>query len=157
MSEKSSKRPPLPPHDAPCPLEFIVWALDGHDAYEAAEKRIADLARENDRLCALLGSSAKDCMYCGLPATEQAKCARGFPGCARADDQMLSAQFADGWRAEQAEQQLADQRRALAALMIKHSFATGHGDTHADLLRELDRQLTEAAARGGVPCVIVSE
>jgi|SRR5665213_3518692 len=34
-------------------------------------------------------------------------------------------------------------REHLAAVMIKHSMATGHGDTAEDLLNELDRQLAE--------------
>lgn len=34
-------------------------------------------------------------------------------------------------------------REALANLMLRHALATGHGDTIADLLRELDWQLAE--------------
>lgn len=37
----------------------------------------------------------------------------------------------------------ADLRGQLAALMMRHALATGHGDTIADLLGELDWQLTE--------------
>jgi chromosome segregation ATPase len=41
-----------------------------------------------------------------------------------------------------------DQRREeLAALMRRHSFATGHGDTISDLLDELDWQLSEQKER----------
>lgn len=36
------------------------------------------------------------------------------------------------------------QREALAQFMIKHSFPTGHGDTHADLLVELDAAMQES-------------
>jgi len=65
-----------------------------------------DTARkDNDVLRGLLGNSAKDCPYCGLPAAEQAKCGRGFPGCARADDQQLSQHFADGYFAKEYERE----------------------------------------------------
>lgn len=64
------------------------------------------LRAENDTLRGLLGNSSKDCVYCGLPAAEQAKCAHGFPGCPRGDDQMLSKHFADGYWLEQQEKEL---------------------------------------------------
>ena len=38
------------------------------------------------------------------------------------------------------------QREALAQFMIKHSFPTGHGDTHAGLLAELDAAIQESVA-----------
>lgn len=66
-------------------------------------KRLAEVEAENATLRGLLGNSAKPCPYCGLAAEDQAKCARGFPGCARADDQMLSKHFADAYRADCAE------------------------------------------------------
>jgi hypothetical protein len=47
------------------------------------------LRKENDFLRAHSGTSAKACVYCGLGADEQGKCASGFPGCDRADDQQL--------------------------------------------------------------------
>lgn len=31
----------------------------------------------------------------------------------------------------------------VAALLMKHGFSTGHADTMAEVLEELDRQLTE--------------
>lgn len=37
-------------------------------------------------------------------------------------------------------------RQELAAFMVAHSFSTGHGDTHADLLRELGWQIDEMRA-----------
>ena len=36
------------------------------------------------------------------------------------------------------------QREALAQFMLKHSYPTGHGDTHADLLAELDAAIQES-------------
>jgi hypothetical protein len=53
-----------------------------------AEKdaRIAELEAENGRFRGLLANSDANCLYCGLPATKMAECARGFPGCGRADD-----------------------------------------------------------------------
>lgn len=41
-------------------------------------------------------------------------------------------------------------RESLAMLMMRHGFATGHGDTVADLIGELDAQLTESAAAAQV-------
>jgi hypothetical protein len=46
------------------------------------------LAKENDKLRGIIAWSALPCIYCSLPLGEQGKCASGFPGCARADDQM---------------------------------------------------------------------
>lgn len=51
--------------------------------------------RENDYLRALVGNSDKSCIYCGLGSEDQGKCAFGFPGCSRADDQMLCRNFGD--------------------------------------------------------------
>lgn len=45
--------------------------------------------KENSQLRLVLATSNAQCAYCGLPAEEMAKCASGFPGCARGDD-MLS-------------------------------------------------------------------
>jgi hypothetical protein len=38
----------------------------------------------------------------------------------------------------------AAERNKLAQWMIKHSYATGHGDTIEDLLKELEGQVAEA-------------
>lgn len=46
------------------------------------------LREENTHLRAALATSKDPCVYCQLPAAEQAKCKSGFPGCGRADDQM---------------------------------------------------------------------
>lgn len=46
------------------------------------------LSAENVRLRAALATSKDPCVYCQLPAAEIAKCAAGFPGCARMDDLM---------------------------------------------------------------------
>lgn len=55
----------------------------------ALRGRVAELSKENDFLRAVVGNSDKACVYCGLGADEQGKCASGFPGCSRGDDQML--------------------------------------------------------------------
>lgn len=39
----------------------------------------------------------------------------------------------------------ADTSQAIAELMLKHSFATGHGDTSRDMLGELDWQIADRA------------
>ena len=68
--------------------EVVLWsAVKTMLASQAAE--VARLTKENDWLRAYTGQSAKACVYCGLGADEMGKCERGFPGCARADDQML--------------------------------------------------------------------
>jgi len=59
------------------------------------ESDLSQRIRENDYLRAIVGNSDKACIYCGLGADEQAKCERGFPGCARGDDQMLCRNFGD--------------------------------------------------------------
>lgn len=74
------------------------------------------LRSENDTLRALLGNSALPCQYCGLPAEDQAKCASGFPGCSRADDQALSQHFADGYLAACARAELAAAKETIAGL-----------------------------------------
>jgi hypothetical protein len=38
---------------------------------------------------------------------------------------------------------MSDEKEKLAAWMIKNSFATGHGDTFDDLLKELTWQVNE--------------
>ena len=48
------------------------------------------LKRENNVLRALAAHGQADCPYCGLPAADISKCARGFPGCSRADDMMAA-------------------------------------------------------------------
>lgn len=57
------------------------WANDFLDM----EAKAAAYNAENTRLRAV---SKDPCVYCQLPAAEMAKCASGFPGCARADDLM---------------------------------------------------------------------
>lgn len=56
---------------------------------ERLRAEVERLTKENDWLRAYTAQSAKACVYCGLGADEMGKCERGFPGCARADDQML--------------------------------------------------------------------
>ena len=48
----------------------------------------------------------------------------------------------------------ADERNKLVAWMIKHSYATGHGDTIEDLLRELEWQIVE---REREACAVIAE
>ena len=45
-----------------------------------------ELLTENNKLRGLLAAGQGDCVYCGLPAADIAKCPHGFPGCARMDD-----------------------------------------------------------------------
>lgn len=59
--------------------DLLAWLMQEWDA----------ALKENSQLRLVLATSNAKCAYCGLPAEEMAKCASGFPGCARGDD-MLS-------------------------------------------------------------------
>lgn len=50
------------------------------------QSELERLREENDRLRKFIAESDLDCMYCGLPKADMAKCELGFPGCGRADD-----------------------------------------------------------------------
>lgn len=103
-------------------------------------KRADALQAENDTLRGLLGNSAKPCTYCGLAAEDQGKCQYGFPGCMRADDQMLSKHFADGYWAEQAQKRADALEAALRELV----------DLKA-LKSRMERSLAASMARGNNP------
>jgi hypothetical protein len=49
---------------------------------------IEELQKENDTLRAIIAKSEIACIYCGLPASDLARCPHGFPGCSRADDML---------------------------------------------------------------------
>ena len=51
----------------------------------------------------------------------------------------------------------AAERNKLAAWMIKHSFATGHGDTVEDLLKELEWQIEERIRNEREACAKVCD
>lgn len=69
---------------------------------ERLKATVKEVEKENNCLRGLLGNSSKDCPYCGLPAKEQGRCERGFPGCSRADDQQLGEYFVAGYEQTQA-------------------------------------------------------
>jgi hypothetical protein len=73
---------------------FSLIAGIGAGMLSVAADQIARLMRENDFLRAVTGNSAKECVYCGLGAENQGQCQLGFPGCSRADDQMLCREAA---------------------------------------------------------------
>lgn len=52
--------------------------------HKVADERAAEITR----LRAALAASELPCQYCTLSKEDWAKCASGFPGCARADDAM---------------------------------------------------------------------
>lgn len=96
---------------------------------EAADA-IEALRKENDFLRAHIGNNAKACVYCGLGADEQAKCVSGFPGCARADDQMLCREAGVGIERDA----LAKQVRVMVAWLEEHQidvFSRGMWDAIA--------------------------
>lgn len=72
------------------------------------KSQLESLQKENDTLRGLLGNSSKPCPYCGLAAEDQIKCALGFPGCSRADDQMLGRYFADAYCLQELEKDVAE-------------------------------------------------
>jgi hypothetical protein len=60
----------------------IAWMKD----CVALLDEVDSLKEENNKLRGLLAAGQGDCVYCGLPAADIAKCPHGFPGCARMDD-----------------------------------------------------------------------
>ena len=46
------------------------------------------LIRENRQMRMIIANSGMDCIYCGLPKNDMAKCQQDFPGCSRAGDLM---------------------------------------------------------------------
>ena len=114
--------------------EIAKFLADGHacadlikdafveDMTEALEAAYAagpvELKRENTKLRAMIGNNREPCIYCGLSATDQSLCVSGFPGCDRADDQLMCPHFAEAM-ASQAEitnlrECIADLERTLA-------------------------------------------
>jgi hypothetical protein len=59
----------------------------------ALSEEIAARKAENAAMRGLLATAEIPCVYCGLPKDDWAKCASGFPGCARMGD----AQNAPGY------------------------------------------------------------
>lgn len=60
---------------------IALWAANSE-----LKAKVEKVTTENTYLRAALATSKDPCIYCQLPAEEMAKCERGFPGCARADD-----------------------------------------------------------------------
>ena len=67
----------------------------------------------------------------------------------------------DGWWLEELERfaalVAAAEREKLAAWMIQRGFATGHGDTIKDLLKELEWQIEERISNEREACAKVCE
>jgi len=61
-----------------------ILEQDRRRVAERQASEVEGLRAENTHLRTLVAVQATPCVYCGL--TEMAKCTRGFPGCARADD-----------------------------------------------------------------------
>jgi len=89
-----------PPYGGP--VQLTKWIVsETLRKIENLKSDNAQLHQENDQFRAMLGNSAKPCIYCGLSVKDQMKCESGFPGCARADDQMICPHFAAEMKAEQ--------------------------------------------------------
>lgn len=89
---------------------------------------VAKLRAENTTLRTLVAIQPTACIYCGL--TEMAKCASGFPGCARADDLMCGED--EAFKAVVAERNKL--RAACAAKDAALSKALGYVDLDNDAL-----------------------
>jgi hypothetical protein len=74
--------------------------------YLESADEIERLRAENERLRAALAQSDQPCAYCSLPADEWARCDRGFPGCARADDAMGCPHLGSGLEVERLRAEL---------------------------------------------------
>jgi hypothetical protein len=118
------------------------------DALRVLFRQREQALKENNVLRGLLGNSSKPCTYCGLAAEDQAKCAAGFPGCSRADDQSLSEYFAAGWHLKQAEAER-DKARAMVSVArealdnINMATFTDSGWTARQALSRLDEMEKE--------------
>lgn len=82
-----------------------------------AEAEVARLTSENDHLRASLANRGGACPYCTLPKEDWAKCASGFPGCARADDAMLCPNVGASLEADAEVARLKDEIAGLRAAL----------------------------------------
>jgi hypothetical protein len=57
---------------------------------EQEQGELDRLRKENEIMRGLIADSNMECIYCGLPKAEMAKCPSGFPGCGRGDDILLT-------------------------------------------------------------------
>ncbi len=96
---------------------------------------------ENNVLRSLLPALGAPCVYCGL--TEIAKCSRGFPGCAQADDILVGEE--EGWR--ETLRRLRSAEKALAAPRQAHKIEYTH-DAQGNIA------LPEGAPFDGNPIII---
>lgn len=103
------------------------------------------LQRENDFLRAQTGNSAKSCVYCGLGADEQAKCERGFPGCARADDQMLCREVGVALERDELRARVATLTANLDS-MVEHYIDLAKSEDHGKFDPEEDTRVRAARA-----------
>jgi hypothetical protein len=62
---------------------FVSALLNQRDDFYT---KMEEVKQENNKLRGLLAAGKGDCVYCGLPAADIAKCPHGFPGCSRMDD-----------------------------------------------------------------------
>lgn len=105
--------------------EVVLWsAVKTMLASQAAE--VARLTKENDWLRAYTGQSAKACVYCGLGADEMGKCERGFPGCARADDQMLCREVGVALERDELRADVLSLRERIAFLESREVCTVAH-------------------------------
>lgn len=102
--------------------------------------------RENDFLRALVGNSDKSCVYCGLGAENQAQCERGFPGCARGDDQVLCKNFGDAAALHDMEKEAALARMQLQLTENAYNASLELQKTLIDRCERL-QQLVDALRR----------
>lgn len=95
-------------------------------------RTVEELEKENAVLRGLLPALNAPCVHCGL--TDIGRCARGFPGCAQADDLLVADQVLHG-------DLLARYRQVSAELeKLKQSIAESGNEARFNELRKLIRR-----------------
>ena len=88
-------------------------------AYDDLRANFERLRAGNTMLRALLPKMGAPCIHCGL--TEMAKCAHGFPGCAKADDLLVGEE--EGWKAAIERMKKAEAENALLKAAVRDAAA----------------------------------
>lgn len=112
---------------------------------DSMRANLSAVESENTKLRAALAHSKEPCVYCQLPADEQAKCESGFPGCARADDQMGCPHLYSTYETSQAVSYVEDILKGLTVPLTERRF-----DGEASPLKERLKTLKHTLGENGV-------
>lgn len=105
---------------------------------------IKELQEEITRLRAALANSKDACVYCQLPAERIGECRFGFPGCARADDQVGCPEFGAGYHLYCIHTQLLTESNLdMLISWGKTLLAIGHTPGGSDAIKGLIQKLEE--------------